>query len=154
MFDLNHRYLSGEYTKSFLVQFADTNGRLGYRHEVGGRRAHVKKVFSGVSDSTDGFRISATSNDALFIDSIEVEAQGGVLNSLAFEQDNHDGYCLGEDARRFKYGGKCWGAKIFRCIDFCANGDVSAVVDGDCMGSSIRCTTFKYEDPKVLQDIK
>ena len=144
-FDLDHRYTSGEHTDSFLVYFADIDGQLGRSHQVLGNQNRVEKVFSGVSNSSPGFRVRATSNDAMFIDMLAVVAQGGVLDGLTFEQNNYDGYCLGTDDGKPQYGSRCWENTIFRCIDFCADGDVIGVRDEDCMdptSSSITCQTL------------
>ena len=144
-FDLDHRYTIGEHTDSFLLYFADIDGQLGQTYQVLGNQNHVEKVFRGVSNSSPGFRIRATSDDAMFIDMLAVEEQGGVLDGLTFERNNHDGYCLSTDVGKRQYGNRCWENTIFKCIDFCADGSVIGVQDEACMdptSSSITCQTL------------
>ena len=137
IFDLNHRALVGEYTPSFSVQWADSSGNLGQTYDVAGTQSKVVKEIDGVSHNSPGFRIKANDEDALFIDKLEVESGGAILNGLSFDRDNYRGYCIGKRSDRKDFLGRCWTGKTYQCIDFCAHAETVFVTD--CGSAMIQC---------------
>jgi hypothetical protein len=97
----------------------------------------VEQDIHGVDMNTPGFRITATSDDAMFIDKLSVESSGVVLNGLDFERDNFGGYCLGTRTDKKNFQRRCWTEKTYQCIDFCANGQTISV--SDCGSATIQC---------------
>lgn len=142
IFDLNHRALVGEYTPSFSVQWADSSGNLGQTYDVAGRQSKVVKEIDGVSQNTPGFRIKAKNRDALFIDKLEVESGGAILNGLSFDRDNYGGYCISKRSDRKDFQRRCWTEKTYQCIDFCA--DAETVIVTDCGSAMIQCEPVSY----------
>ena len=143
IFDLEHRWISGERTDRFNVYWADGGGVLGKTIIVNGNRGEVKRDVNDVQINTPGFRVEATSSDAFFIDKLKVESGGVTLKKFDFEESNNDGFCLSTYSGD-KFKGRCRGNKAFKCIDFCSDGSTKLGIN--CADKAIQCTLNEDEE--------
>ena len=144
IFDLNHRAFTGEFTERFTVQWADDEGRLGPPNEVSDVESRTVRSFNGVSTHTPGFRVRAVVRNALFIDQMDVWADGKVLNGLELERNNFDGFCFSTNTQGRFFFGRCFEDQTYECLDFCAGGQVQVVPNCDSLQTE--CVSYPYRN--------
>lgn len=131
--DLDHWRLLGETASDgiFFEWAASVNSRgtLGRRWIVAEDTTSVTKEFDRVPKDVVGFRLTARTYDAAFIDQIHVKDGGSTFKYLSFDRNNYDGFCLSRDPERDWT--RCHGDKSYKCIDFCTNGLWYDCNDGD-----------------------
>jgi len=140
VFDLQHRWETGEYTDKFIVQWANRDGILGSKIIVSGDKHQVEKVIE-VPKNTPGFRVEAVSGDGLFIDHLDVYSGESILKHFKFDEENNRGFCLSKNSDDF--GRRCHGGQSYKCIDFCSDG--SWKNSQDCTEQTTQCSTLNKE---------
>jgi len=119
--DLDHWRLFNAHTKEgFYLEWADANGVFGQRKRIGENISQVTHTSVAVPENTPGFRISAATQDATFIDQLEAFATGN-FQGMKFGQNRGEGWCLSYNPDDTFYD-LCISGEAHGCIDFCADG--------------------------------
>jgi len=122
--DLSHWRLISEDAKHGLhVEWADVNGAFGQRYNLGGKdEFSVEHEFccGQVPVNSIGFRVSAVSADAAFLDDISV---AGPI-SVSYGEDAGGGWCISLNPDDSFLLVDCHGdtGDAVACVDFCLDG--------------------------------
>lgn len=145
--DFNHSRLSaGDAQHGLHVAWADANGALGQRYNLGGKdEFSVEHHFccEQVPVNTIGFRVSAVSDSAAFLDQISVsdaEIDGGTFEKLEFGENEKGGWCFSLDPSDSFLLVDCYGesGEALACVDFCVDGTWQGC--DDALESVSKCT--------------
>mmetsp|Transcript_9784 Transcript_9784/g.17660 ORF Transcript_9784/g.17660 Transcript_9784/m.17660 type:complete len:548 (-) Transcript_9784:307-1950(-) len=139
--DLDHRWKFRETAPQgiFFEWAAAVNSRgvLGRRWIVAEGTTSARKTFSQVPTDVVGFRLTARTINAAFLDQVHVKEGRRVFENLSFGDNNNRGFCFSRNPSRD--WSDCEGNISRTCIDFCTNGRWYDCGNGDANHEFSRC---------------